>query len=835
MIRYIMPAILLCVSITQGMNNTPLDSERQTLIELRKVLKEEKEKKGTFIKKIISSLKECTNGKMLELQYFAIKSSYWWDKEPKPSGFFETDKFHDEKELIIDHKFLSPVYDRDIRGNGANSFPIRFEKYNLDTTKFLNSWESVKEKLKFFYNEDLAPNTIPGSLKEIMGSCNKIKHWEDSLDMYPSVYQMIRALKTLDYEKKEETQRCPASSREISGKHPSQVILEGVDAILKQGYYNHFIKQNHPLSKIVQNHLEKLKYKAEQMHFKPTHKQTNEYAQPILYCKILKQMDYTIQLMSAFDIDMDAGQCNIPGSDGWGDDKPRNTYYLYAQLYEVFNDLLFLLLSVNNQYDQKDFDNFLTQAYINRFPIFAELNNHKDLLVASYPMRSGMDAFANACMAIGHAPNDVSVAPKVKNLENTVYYEISNLIEDHPNRGEMKAAVFFSQKPNLEEKEHIKDIFIKNFANSIIKRAMRINSQIKPSDNDRFYSYIEMIVSYLEDDITDNKLYDFSKSDFKAIMSETYKISESEKEPIKNLLFTELKKIFSKHDIFSLKEIGKEYYFEVPMFMIDKRGRTSQDPTVLENFNDLLTNVPLVENSFIIENKHHSITTGMTTDTVNISHDSAFMDNLYKKINQIRNLKQNWNPSEEPFIILWDTTMEIDKGPCYYLMDKLREEIESGKVIFLLFKSLQKYANLGIGKTKAGVVTLVGKKTPIVENINNKLAGYGKDVFSHSHEYALMTFFYDPFKQQDNEVLYYQATQKNAQKIYNSDPTKYTISSGCLFTSEDPTKTGMPYSDTFGFAIPTVAPLRDLSRYSVGLNPKGLERGTEQIVMDREN
>ena len=109
-----------------------------------------------------------------------------------------------------------------------------------------------------------------------------------------------------------------------------------------------------------------------------------------------------------------------------------------------------------------------------------------------------------------------------------------------------------------------------------------------------------------------------------------------------------------------------------------------------------------------------------------------------------------------------------------------------------------------------------------------KLTAYGKDVFSHSPEYALMTFFYD-HSNQDNEKLYYQAVRKQAKKIHDKSipsmggSSRYKIAGGCLFTNGE-CYGDIPYSDTFGFAIATQQNIEGrICRYSVGLNPKGLE------------
>lgn len=887
--HHIISLIFLCATITKTMGtDAPIPPDSIVLDKLRNIIISEENKEGTFIKTLVHDLKECTNGKMIELSYFKVKSSYWWDKRPYINHSFEPHNFNSEKIIIIDNKFRSSVYDRDLHDK-TDTIRSFFDQQKIDVDYLMNSWESGKQKAKFFQNMDVDWNPIPKSLKEIMG-CGY--NGRKLLDTYPSIYQMLRAYKTLKYETK-----APTKCLEKSTEDPSEVILNGVNNILGHDTYNRFKQQNHPLSQIVQGHLRKLKHKAEEKHFKPNIEKA-EYQKPILYRQILQKMGDLIQLMSVFDIDIDKGMCNIPGSNEWGTDKSSKSYYLYVQLYEVINDLLFLLMSVENPYTQQDFDTFLTESYIRRFPIFKDLSTNKDILMASYPMRSGMDAIVNASMAIGHAPQGISIAPKVGFLENTIYFEIDDLLTNYPHRGDMKSPVFLTKNPDTELKARIDNAILQAYVENqidlnipadlehvdlkIVKKigiqeyiAELINSFKANKALEGLYlidwqienvGSHEDLISLAKETLTEFTMYyvklnniqpdvqagnvvlheiqkfglkidQIPKIDVKETSDSLRKVLQELSESLydnfyvalvynlypfmrylekqqqrsaKKMVFDELKKSLPEKNMFVVNEIGGEPYIEVPLFMTKNPNFF---PKLIELFPDI------IGNTFTLD-KYHAMTSGMTTDTVDPSHDPAFMEKLHHKINQIRQLKQSWNPSEEPFIILWDTTMEIDQGPGYALMEKFRAEIESGKIAFVLAKSLQKYANLGVGKSKAGVVTLVGKRGPVVENIHNKLTSYGRDVFSNRHEYSLMTFFFEPYGQ-DNEKFYYQAVRKHAQKLQGD----CMISGGCLFTKHPHPNWDIPYSYTFGFAIPTAIDVREnsLRRYSVGLNPLGLQ------------
>jgi hypothetical protein len=878
----IVTLMFLYTPLVQGTDiNRPLPADPAVLDELRNILKAEGIEKGTFIKKITDSLKECTNGKMIELNYFTVKSSYWWDQNP---GSYKSKQFSQNKELIIDRKFRSSIYDREFPSEIP--FTSFANKFDLKTSNFVNSWLSVKEKERFFNDREIPPNTIPDILKNIMGYGVP---YDKDLDTYPSVFQRIRALKTLKYSDPGYTEKpkCSVVSRTIANEHPSDVIFKGINKIFDNRNYSRFIQQNHPLSKIVQNHLQKLDYKSKNKHFKP--KITgDEYNNAILYDKIIKQMEKIVELMSVFDIDMDKGRCDIPDSKKWEtEESPKDAYILYAQLYEVFNDLLFLLMSVDNHYTWHDFDKFLTNTYASRFPVFGSLSKNKNIIMKSYPMRSGMDAFVNASIAIGHAPQDIAIAPKVANLENTMYYEIDLLLQKYRNRGETRSFVFLSAKPDREQKVALDDAILRAYVDRQVGKGVDYGREIEfgayikklidSFNKGEFFSVPHQINGIPEQmDTYENQVSQCKKiiTEIRKKLSKSYDITgelaqildesmnkldqlyqekrgtsdslieilgtvknqlysvlrhkfTSEFDPVltykKELIFIEFKKSLTNKNLFPLQKIGEEYCFEFPLFMAKKNN-------LLLNFKDSAPD--LIDNTFTVD-KHHSMAAGMTTDTIDPSGDPKFIENLYHKINQIRQVKQALNPSEEPFIILWDTTMEIDQGPCYALMERFHTEIRAGKVIFVLFRSLQKYANLGVGKSKAGAVSLIGKNIPAVNRIDEKLTHYGEDVFANAQDYALTTFFYEQPLTQDNEKLYYRAVRKHAQKLQtlytyaqpNSDNrVPYMISGGCLFFMGDCYAGGRFYADTFGFAIPTVSGIENgPCRLSVGLDPKGLK------------
>ena len=792
--------------------NKELDSyDPKALEELIKILREEKGNRGTFIKKIRQDLKACTDGKMIELSFMLIKAAYWWDSNPLNLGLLDTkDILNGQKELIIDYKFRSSFYDRTKQNYTDYNL---FEKFQIDFSRLSNSWEATRNKKKFFENEDIEPNNIPEILKDILGyGVTNFLEETGSLDTFPSVTQLIRVSKTLKYKDKI-SKDFACSPESIASQNLSTVILEGVNEILAQPYYRRFRNQNHPLNRIIENHLEKLKIKADKNDFMPHNKERHDHSPSLLTYKILQHMQNLIRLISVFDLDIDSGICNVPESQEWGKDKPRNPYYLYYQLYEVFNDLTFLLTSISTSYTQQDFNTFLTNAYVSRFPIFEELRKDKNIIVESFPARSGMEAIVNAFMAIGHIPDTFSIGQKVGDLKNDVYYEIDHLARTSLNRKAVKVLVFPKEHLTLKERDELPDKILKSYISE------KINENIVPSSNLKFRSKLrdhEKFENSVRDALRDN-LY-LKESRLKLVVDD--ETVDQIKTEMADNIFKKVKENITGNDFISLKTTKEgKFYFEFPKTMEEYQNQ----------LRELFPNS--IERIYMID-QNPSIISGLTPDTIDFNPDDKnFIENLYLRIKNIKNLKQEVAQASKPFIFVWDTTVEVDQGPCYNLMHEFQKEIQSGEVVFLLCKSLQKYASLGVAKSKAGVITLVGNKSASgIEHIASQLKAYGEDVFKHSQDYALMTFFYDTISNRDNEKLYYQAVRKRAQKIHSENSDKFEISGGCLFTEDEKLKDkyNIPFSDTFGLALTTELEIsldpskQKIFRYSVGLNPKGL-------------
>lgn len=947
-----MISLCLWVSQVMGMDNhsknvsplhrSTIESNLTPLEKLITILKEEKIKRGAFVKKIIDDLRECTNGKMVKLSFLTVKTSYWWGGDRPWTVQEASQDINERKTLSIDRKFRSSVYDREapfhmLTMDSPNSLVIAGQEVNWEL--FVNSWDSVREKIKFFKNNDIGEKPFHNLPKSLEGVIDYGVELDMFLDTYPSIYQMIRAEKTAKYETK--TPRCSGDLRTIENELPFKVVLRAVNHIFESDFYKRFVEKNHPLNKIIQDHLEKIKHKALSQDFKKeqSESESKEYKRSVIYNKILKNMGNIIELMSVFEIDMDKEQCDLPDSVGWKDLKPKDPYYLYSQLYEIFNDLLFLLLSLDDPYSLSDFDEILTQTLVDRFPLFQDLQKNKDILMASYPMRSGMDAFVNGTMAIGSVGEIISIAPKVADLKNSIYYEIQELVSNYnfpSDQNAPKTFYSFKKPPTNSEAENLEDVLLKAYVQDVLNSAHSlILIPDKEGEGMNTFNNLETFKKAIRHSINHNDPLVFegwrTRSE-QADKARLYLESNEFKNEIYTFVISELKNVFKGRRLFPLINVEGQWYFQRPHFMAPFTHKHTSTNENQYNMYLALTESfeALVGQSFHVLN-HEGITAGMTTDTVDLSADLSYIDNLYYKVDHLVKIKQEWrdsarrvkigesiintilqeyshlnhaildsiknlvvnkylkqlkddyhrniaygsadsllkfmhdvtldlkdilvdlggsltyNPLEiyekqqnssmpDPTLILWDTTMEVDQGPGFSLMTKYREDIKAGKVVFVLFKSLQKYANLGVGKSKAGAITLVGKKTPFVTNIHTKLMSYGQDVYSQRSDYALMTFFHDRFDKktnkplfQDNEKFYYQATRKNAQKIFNkleaSGEKGYMISGGCLFNKKmSKMFSNISYSDTFGFAIPTVTPIDEGPyRFSVGLNPKGLQ------------
>lgn len=212
MIYNIMLSLFLSISLAIGMQeSTSITPNPQLLEKLKKILDEEKANKGTFIKKIMDDLKDCTDGKMVELNYLTLKSSYWWDQIPATMvdfvPKFTPEKFNDRKILSIDRKFQSSVYDREQPFIiCSDEETVQLGEHNCKKRSFVNSWNSARDKIKFFTREDILEtrgiksHKIPDYLKGIVDYGVGIN---TKYDTYPSVFQMMKTLKTVKYKGKE--------------------------------------------------------------------------------------------------------------------------------------------------------------------------------------------------------------------------------------------------------------------------------------------------------------------------------------------------------------------------------------------------------------------------------------------------------------------------------------------------------------------------------------------------------------------------------------------------------------------------------------------------------
>ena len=185
-------------------------------------------------------------------------------------------------------------------------------------------------------------------------------------------------------------------------------------------------------------------------------------------------------------MDIDKKICQLNGillNNSLGD-----PYYLYYQLYEVINDLLFTLFYMDAPYLLSDFDTILSQTYIDRIPVLEKMRKN-DIVIKSFPMRSGMDAFANATMAINHVPQDVSIAPKVNGFSNRIYFEIDDVINLFDRRTNRTKTSYISLREKLssENKEKIKDAFIRAFIRDSVK--IKTNKDLYQENEEKFKIY----------------------------------------------------------------------------------------------------------------------------------------------------------------------------------------------------------------------------------------------------------------------------------------------------------------------------------------------------------
>ena len=257
------------------------------------------------------------------------------------------------------------------------------------------------------------------------------------------------------------------------------------------------------------------------------------------------------------------------------------------------------------------------------------------------------------------------------------------------------------------------------------------------------------------------KPFPWANIDFNTQGSES---SEQIMTEIESRFLAEIKKQDSYQNLFVAEEYQGTHFLQIPANLGTQRALFN---TVKKDFSVLI-------DMFSIDD-HPSLISGMTADTMDLSQDHNYVKSLFEKITHIKNIKTAKLRSTKPFVIIWDTTLEIYQGPCYAMIERFRPEIEKGEMVFILIKSLQKYASLGVGKIKAGVTTLIGHKNSI-QSIDTELSKQAQDIWSRqASELSLMVFYYDRFIKkdnqvqavvglQDNESVYYAATVKHAKK-----------------------------------------------------------------------
>lgn len=873
----------------EGSNTTTPSS-----ITLYEVLKKEKDNRGDFVRKITNDLKQCTNGRMLELKYLPVKASYWWDRYPGEMRFkMVTDKL---KPLNIDIKNGSSVYDREIPYtiySSKKGFQFNDTKnVPINSGLFLNSEKMTREKLSFFYDrqyKDLESD-LPKNIQSWVDYRKDIG-FDKKLDTYPSVFHMIDVVKRLKSDELPEPTSCPISSKMVQSENPSSVIERHVQKIFSQPYFKDFYSQNHPLTHIIIDHLNKLLVFAQNNRFKASN--NPEYKKSVMYDKIMHHIDQIIYLMSAFEIDLTNNISRIKGTEEWDNQLiPQNPYILYVQFYEIINDLLYLLMNLEDMYSLEDFDQIISSSYINRFPVLDNLKKSQDIAIHSYPARSGMEAFVNSVMSMGYVPGSIPVNDKVGGFQNTLYFEIDTLNNEYLNNHkrtdnkQRKWIFMFTKELNETSLKQARESISKEYAADLIQDAIKqpgsgelnialerflsIKQTYEQADqayealldadsSDEEVEYDEARYKHEEENLKrlkenyenaekdfDNKVYEeffvINKDYINTISQQIQRgervtakpvfldfrgLSPYEKEQIDRKMKQELIN-------FIVSEINKNVDFILPFIKFNNGMGIIILSEALQPQDDNLLFTTTSDGYMRYFDAVPGIQSGMTTDTIDILNDQKKLDQLYTIINSKKFVQKNVFSIKSPFIILWDTTVEVDDGPSYRLIEKFKEEIKSGDVIFILYKSLQKYANLGVGKTKAGAVTVIGKESEYLTQIMNNLKRYSDDVFSKGRkkDYSFMTFLYERVKlpqdrtSKDNELLYYLATKEHAEKIAKSNP-RYGISGGCLFISTSQLDNlGLPYSDTFGFAIPTTTNITGTSpikRISVGLDPKGLE------------
>ena len=141
-------------SYAADVSNTHYETEqktRTTISELQNLLDEERSQRGYFIRSLIKDLKQCSNQKLLALNYLPLKASYWWDRKLDSRTWHVTNDvdFHNYKDFLIDRKFRSSVYDRE--GPSRNiELDVLLSACPYPGTNFINSWESVEIKLNTF-------------------------------------------------------------------------------------------------------------------------------------------------------------------------------------------------------------------------------------------------------------------------------------------------------------------------------------------------------------------------------------------------------------------------------------------------------------------------------------------------------------------------------------------------------------------------------------------------------------------------------------------------------------------------------------------------------------
>lgn len=365
------------------------------IIKYQKYLKEPTK----FINDVIADLERIL-GKNYYIQYLITKASGHLYK----AG---TSKYSDRnpysKDIMIYHDpHYSASYDRYGPHHNQVLYKIFSVRYNLSDKQILTDSEFSKEKLKTIYNIESKIQKTDCNIYALEANNNDdIVEIAKCVDLYPSNYQIIKALYPIETQNNNEL--CvEAFEKAINNLKDSKSFAK-----IKHKKHIHIIYN------IIYNAISGLIIEAKKF------KHKTRFA-----LKILEKIQQVLDFIAVYDLPNETSYETIADYSNILSKRYTRT----TLLYEFLNDLIFVFLSYQKPYTQNNYEQEFNKSSTEKFG--------KTLNYTNFPMKSGMDALTTALILFGGENKDTKVeildiSKPIGHLlsdASNIYFEFSHIL-----------------------------------------------------------------------------------------------------------------------------------------------------------------------------------------------------------------------------------------------------------------------------------------------------------------------------------------------------------------------------------------------------------------------